>query len=329
MRIALIIISLFIAKLSFSQDTKLIANKVLQSTVSIITKDKNYQTLGLGSGFIIDNEKIVTNLHVIEGAKYVYIIKNNNKDEIQSSGYIAIDKINDLVILKVPLLTGQKLEINNLNLPQIGEQIYVAGNPKGLSGTFSNGLVSGIRKLEHKDLVQISAPISPGSSGGPVVDKDANLIGVSVGGINGGQNLNFAIPVKYVKSLQSSTSDLQSFNIIPSKTDNKEYDNIREGVIVQDITSSYQDWGDGLPKHLESFSIRNNLSYPIKNVTLLFIVFNKQGIPTDSHEETFCRYDPIKPHLAYRKKISAWGYVEDIKSTENWEIRVLDFDIIK
>ena len=329
MKNVLLILSLLITSISFSQDTKLIANKVLQSTVSIVTKDNNYQTLALGSGFIIDNERIVTNVHVIEDAKYVYVIKNNSKDEIQSTGYIAIDKTNDLVILKVPSLIGQKLNINNINLPQIGEQIYVAGNPKGLSGTFSNGLVSGIRELESKDLIQISAPISPGSSGGPVVDKNAQLIGVSVGGVSGGQNLNFAIPVKYVKSLQTKISDIKHFNIVQSKGNNKEYDNIREGVIVQDITSSYQDWGDGLPKHLQSFSIRNNLSYPIKKVKLLFIVYNKQGIPTDSHEEIFCRYDPIKPHLAYRKKIRAWGYVENIKATENWEIRVLDFEIIK
>ena len=100
---------------------------------------------------------------------------------------------------------------------------------------------------------------------------------------------------------------------------------------MQDITSSYADYGNGLPKHLESFSIRNNLSYPVKNIQLLFIVYNKQGIPTDSHEETYCRYssDAIRPHLAYRKKLGAWGYVQDIKATENWEIRVLDFDIIK
>jgi len=192
-------------------------------------------------------------------------------------------------------------------------------------------LVSGIRQFDDRDLIQISAPISPGSSGGPVVDRNSNLIGVSVGGISGGQNLNFAIPAKYVRSLQLKTSAVSSFNTLGSKKSRSEYDDIREGVTVQDITSNYnyEDWGDGLPKHLQSFSIRNNLSYPVKNIKLLFIVYNKQGVPTDSHEETFRRYDVIRPGLAYRKKISAWGYVEDIKATERWEIRVLDFEIVK
>ncbi|MCD4694974.1 MAG: S1C family serine protease [Bacteroidales bacterium] len=205
----IVLISFSIAINCFAQDTKTIANKILASTVSIITKDKNYQTLALGSGFITDSEEIVTNVHVVEGAKYVFVIKNKSNEEISSNGYISLDKENDIILLKVPGLTGNKLEIKQTAFPHIGEPIYVAGNPKGLSGTFSDGLVSGIRELEKRNLIQISAPISPGSSGGPVVDKSANIVGVSVGGISGGQNLNFAIPALYVKKLIENKSELK------------------------------------------------------------------------------------------------------------------------
>lgn len=322
---------LLLAINSFGQDTKAIANKILSSTVSIITKDKNYQTLAVGSGFITGNEEIVTNVHVVEGAKYVFVVKNNSVEEINSSGYISLDKDNDIILLKVPGIIGSRLEIIQTTFPQIGEPIYVAGNPKGLSGTFSDGLVSGIRELENRKLIQISAPISPGSSGGPVVDKTSSLVGVSVGGISNGQNLNFAIPALYVKKLIENKSSLIQFNFSKSRETNTPYDDIREGVLVQDITFNIQDWGDGLPKHLQSFSIRNNLSFPVKKVRLLFIVYNIKGIPTDSRERTFCSdfSDAIKPHLAYREKQCSLSYVQDIKATESWEIRVLDFEIIK
>ncbi len=331
MKHTFLLIAFLIVKFCYAQDTKEVAGKILSSTVSMITKDKDFQTLALGSGFITDNEEVVTNLHVVEGAKHVFVIKNKSVEEIGSSGYISLDKENDIILLKVPGLIGEKLEISQTTFPQIGEQIFVAGNPKGLSGTFSDGLVSGIRELENRKLIQISAPISPGSSGGPVVDKSSSLIGVSVGGISDGQNLNFAIPAMYVKELIENKSSLNQFNFSKSKVTNTPYDDIREGVLAQDITFNIQDWGDGLPKHLQSFSIRNNLSYPVFNIKVLFIVYNDKGIPTDSHEETYCRYssDAIRPHLAYRVKIRAWGYVENIKATEHWEIRVLDFEIVK
>lgn len=333
MKHTILLIALLIVKFCYAQDTKEVAGKILSSTVSIITKDKDFQTLALGSGFITDNEEVVTNLHVVEGARYVFVIKNKSVEEISSSGYISLDKENDIVLLKVPGLIGERLEIKQTTFPQIGEQIFVAGNPKGLTGTFSDGLVSGIRELENRKLIQISAPISPGSSGGPVVDKSSSLIGVSVGGISDGQNLNFAIPALYVKKLIENKSSLNQFNFSKSKVTGTPYEDIREGVVVQDITASFEEmWNDGLPRRLQSFSIKNNLSFPVKSIKLLFIVYNKQGIPTDSYEEDYLKYygDPIRPHLAHRVKISAWGAsVESIKESERWEIRVLDFEIVK
>lgn len=335
MKYTILIVILLTVEFCYAQSTKEVAGKILSSTVSIVTKDKDFQTLALGSGFITDNEEVVTNLHVVEGAKYVFVIKNKTVKEIGSSGYLSLDKENDIILLKVPGLIGEKIEISQTTFPQIGEQIFVAGNPKGLSGTFSDGLVSGIREIENRKLIQISAPISPGSSGGPVVNKSSSLVGVSVGGISDGQNLNFAIPALYVKRLIENKSSLKQFNFTKSKVTDTAYDDIREGVLAQDITFSIQNvpsWVDALPKHLQSFSIRNNLSFPVKNIKVLFIVYNKQGIPTDSYEEEYLTSygDQIRPHLAYRKKTDNWGVsICSIKETEKWEIRILDFEIIK
>ena len=84
---------------------------------------------------------------------------------------------------------------------RIGEKVYVAGNPKGLEGTFSDGIISRISTQGNRKRLQMTAPISPGSSGGPVLNSKGEVIGVAFMTLRGGQNLNFAIPSKYVKTL--------------------------------------------------------------------------------------------------------------------------------
>lgn len=322
-KIILLLLCFLNVGISYSQDTKSIAKNVLNSTASIIAKDANMQTLGLGSGFIIEDGLVVTNVHVIEGAKSIFIKQNNSSVEIKSTGYVAIDKINDLVILKVPSLTGQSLGFSNKE-QEIGEVIFVAGNPSGLMGTFSDGLISGIRDFAGRKLIQISAPISPGSSGGPVVNKNSELIGISVGGMNEGQNLNFCIPVEYLIKLKQNITTLTSFNVTKSvEKKNSAYLGIREGVIVRDIH-----YDTSFKKELESLSVFNNLSQSIKNVKLLFIVYDAKGVPVDTHEETFFTYDVIQPKFAKRKTFSAWGYVE-MNPTDKMVIRVLDFEIVE
>jgi hypothetical protein len=84
---------------------------------------------------------------------------------------------------------------------QVGDPVYAVGNPQGLEGTFSQGIISSIRDAGLDKLLQITAPISLGSSGGPVLNSKGEVIGVSVATFKAGQNLNFAIPSNYLKAL--------------------------------------------------------------------------------------------------------------------------------
>lgn len=84
---------------------------------------------------------------------------------------------------------------------QIGDVVYAVGNPLGFEGTFSQGIISAIRELESRQIIQITAPISPGSSGGPILNNKGQVIGMLVSTIEGGQNINFAIPSKDIKEL--------------------------------------------------------------------------------------------------------------------------------
>ena len=204
-----------------------IAKNALPSTVILETVDANDQQLGYGSGFFVQDGLIATNLHVVEGAHQAYatVVHQNTRHGIE--GYTAIDVETDLIILKVND-TGKVVNVPTLRLGDSanlkrGDTIYAVGNPAGFEGTISDGIISGVRPLNlarglSHEQIQITAPISPGSSGGAVIDENGEVIGVSVYGvhsvqpiavpnrqdeqyINLAQNLNFAIPANYLKVL--------------------------------------------------------------------------------------------------------------------------------
>lgn len=342
----LILVLLICVEVVYSQDTKTIAQNILNSTVLITTKDANSQTLNLGSGFIMENGLVVTNVHVVEGAKSVYIKTDNSIREIKSTGYVAIDRVNDLIILKCPSLESEILSISN-RVQEVGEKIYVVGNPSGLIGTFSDGLISGIRDFDGRKLIQISAPISPGSSGGPVVNSNSELIGISVGGMRDGQNLNFCIPAECLIKLKKNIGALIPFNIIKDNVKVSSYSSIQSGVIIRDIRF-LKDFNNSL----SSFSIYNKLSLPIANVKVLIIIYDAYGIPVDTREDTFVKVDHyykgnmVNGKYEWHKKPREWYYNNDlvlpkfakridlqlgylqINLKEKLVIRILDYDII-
>ena len=180
-----------------------IAEKALAATVYLEMKDKNGKTLGIGSGFFVQPTLIATNYHVIEGAAKGTAKLVGKYTTYDIEGVTATDKVNDLAILKVTAYGVKPLPLGNSDTVRIGETVYVAGNPKGLEGTFSDGIISSRRNRDTKERLQMTAPISPGSSGGPVLNKKGEVIGVSVSVHRAldAQNLNFAIPSKYVKAL--------------------------------------------------------------------------------------------------------------------------------
>ena len=154
-----------------------------------------------GSGFVIRDGQIVTNHHVVDnmwigsaklvGKEYLYPIET----------ILDIDKERGLAIIKVAGIGAPALPLGDSDTVQIGDAVYVAGNPQGLESSFSEGIISAIRGGSTDKLFQMTAPISQGSSGGPVFNEAGEVIGVSFATLHDGQNLNFAIPVNYLKSL--------------------------------------------------------------------------------------------------------------------------------
>ena len=166
-------------------------------------KDSEGLPLGFGSGFFVKPNLIATNYHVIAGAASGTAKLVGKHTTYKIEGWTATDEDNDLALLKVSAYGIKPLMLGNSNAVKIGETVYVAGNPKGLEGTFSDGIISSRRDKYTKERFQMTAPISPGSSGGPVLNSKGEVIGVSVAAHRDldAQNLNFAIPSNYLKTL--------------------------------------------------------------------------------------------------------------------------------
>ena len=184
-----------------AQTAPQIAEKALAATVYLEMQDSNGLPLGFGSGFFVRDNLIATNYHVIEGAARGTAKLVGQFSTYTIEGVTATDQTNDLALLKVTMSGINPLPLGNSSDVKIGETVYVAGNPRGLEGTFSNGIISSRRDPYTKERLQMTAPISPGSSGGPVLNSKGEVIGVSFMTLVGGQNLNFAIPSKYLTEL--------------------------------------------------------------------------------------------------------------------------------
>jgi len=179
-------------------DEKLVdlVKKVKPSVVLIETFDKDNKPIGRGSGFFIDNKgSLITNHHVIEGA-YSATIKTSTGKVYPVQGIVAKDTEADIVKLVVNLPDANMTFLNlSVNVPSEGEDIFVIGNPLGLESTISTGIVSAVRDIPaFGKIIQITAPVSPGSSGSPVINNKGEVIGVATFIATKGQNLNFAIP---------------------------------------------------------------------------------------------------------------------------------------
>jgi len=190
----------------FSQDDLPdLVRRIKPSAVAIETFDARGQQLSRGSGFFVDKDRVVTNRHVIEGAfrAEVHLSSGNT---YQVKGVLAVDAEGDLALLKVdaPPNLVRPLSLDRTS-PQEGESVVIIGNPFGLEGSVTNGIVSAVRDIPgFGRIIQITAPISPGSSGSPVINMQGQVIGVATLQITGGQSVNFAIPSERVAQLHRS-----------------------------------------------------------------------------------------------------------------------------
>lgn len=196
-----------------AKDVSTIAREAGPSVVRVVLRDEKGMELGSGSGFVVSGDgKVVTNYHVIHAAGTTQAeIRFTDGASYQVRGVLATSEDHDLAVLKLDSVGKQfsPLQMGDSNRVSVGEHVVAIGSPlAGLStvnteATISDGIVSGRRDwLNGKmNVLQTTAPISPGSSGGALLNMDGEVIGVTFAQLVEGQNLNFAIPVDYIQSL--------------------------------------------------------------------------------------------------------------------------------
>jgi hypothetical protein len=175
--------------------------KALQSLVLVVAQDADGEILSKGSGFVFDKDKVATNLHVLKGADRGYVKTLSTGITYKIDRITGSDPDNDLCVFVIKGIEASSLPLGSASRVQIGDDIYVAGNPRGLEGTITKGIISSMRP--ERSLMQIDAAISPGSSGGPVINTKGEVIGIVKSTITSGQNLNFAIPVDALKKMKN------------------------------------------------------------------------------------------------------------------------------
>jgi S1-C subfamily serine protease len=189
------------------KDIPAIAKSADGAIVTIVMANGD-KPIAQGTGFLVRADGvIVTNYHVIENGD-VAAVKFPDGSTYPVDGLLAGDKVRDLAVIKIHGRAFRTLTLGNSDRVRVGEQVVAIGNPLSLESTVSNGIISGVRtsKAQGGKFLQTTAPISPGSSGGPLFNMLGEVVGINTMYLEGGENLNFAIPVNDAKLLLLSQS---------------------------------------------------------------------------------------------------------------------------
>lgn len=183
---------------------------IQKSVVTVATFDLEGDLTNIGSGFFIDaGGTLVTNYHVLDGA-YSAEIKLSDGSKYAIISIVAKDQVVDLIKVRVDIPQNLSVPVKLAKIePGIAERVVVIGSPMGLDQTISEGIISAVRNLPIASRVyQLTAPISPGSSGSPALNLQGEVIGVVTFQTSKGQNLNFAISAKALEMMTNETNEL-------------------------------------------------------------------------------------------------------------------------
>ena len=185
---------------------------VVNITSRVMTYDFFYGLVpqeGQGSGFVFDKEgHILTNYHVIADARQVEVTLHNRKK--YKATIVGTDKSHDLAIVQIKAADLQPMILGDSTNLQVGQKVYAIGNPFGLAGTLTRGIVSSIRQVQEPDglvieeAIQTDAAINPGNSGGPLLNWHGEVIGINTmiaSSVGQSAGIGFAIPINTAKAV--------------------------------------------------------------------------------------------------------------------------------
>ncbi len=173
--------------------------RVSPSVARVNMMDEQGNLLGVGSAVVIGPGEVITNCHV---AKMGPNIELNFRSEKATATLVTADETYDLCLLRTSGLSAPAVATADLNEVHTGQSVFAIGSPQGLELTISEGIISSLRTVpDVGTVIQTSAAISPGSSGGGLFDSNGRLIGITTFQSRSGQNLNFAVPAEWIKTM--------------------------------------------------------------------------------------------------------------------------------
>lgn len=304
---------------------ELSAREIYESSIDKVAMLLCYDNglpISQGSGFFVNENTLITNYHVIEGANLIEIKLPTQEEVFKGAKIIKASEDFDIAIIQTKQ-SFSFLQIDSTDTDNIGSKIYCIGNPRGFEGTISEGILSGKRENEGIEFIQITAPISPGNSGGPVINNKGEVIGISTFTYKNSQNLNFAMPIKYI----SKCTDY-----IPKpkgKAKQVLYGMDPQAVTMVDYNGPT--FGDG------SISLKNNTSDYIKEIRGIIIFRKMSGEVFDFSYVT--RHETVPPGLAhlgfapkpgspyvYYKSMEGYDYYNNVTKYKV-EFRLLTYEI--
>lgn len=168
--------------------------QLASSVVLIGIRDRQGKIIGSGSGIMIGEKGyILTNNHVASGGVYYSVRIEDDDYEYNTDEVIKYNPVLDLAIIRIQRRLNPINVYNGSRKLVRGQKVVAIGSPLGLFNSVSDGIISGFRKIDNVDMIQFTAPISHGSSGGAVLNMQGEVIGISTAGIDSGQNINLAM----------------------------------------------------------------------------------------------------------------------------------------
>lgn len=195
---ALLMAALSVSTPAVAKTPSQVFEEVSARVVVVEVYDAKGTQIGQGSGVIIAPGEVATNCHVLKGADRLQV----RHGQVRHPARMHLsDAERDLCQITAVGLTARPAAIGATKLLKVGSRVYAVGAPKGLELTLSEGIVSGLREVAGGRFIQTTAPISPGSSGGGLFDENGVLVGLTTFYMSEGQNLNFALPIEWLKEL--------------------------------------------------------------------------------------------------------------------------------
>jgi hypothetical protein len=195
----------------FSQDSiSHLADQYKRSVVAVIALNRENGIIRTGSGFFVDRQGVIaTSYHVLEGAAKA-VIRTGDGREAEVLDILKDDPGCDLLMAKTSLGKTSPIPFGDSSRIVLGEEVLIIGYSSGWEGTLSAGRFLGSKKAANLELLQISAPLVAGCSGAPVLNRKGEVLGVATAFADVSKELNFAVPVQYLRTLKPARTNWRS-----------------------------------------------------------------------------------------------------------------------